>query len=42
MIKKIGATTRPWFTIWSTEPFAPSAVSEKIPSVMKPSCAIDE
>ena len=42
MMKNSGATTRPWLTIWSTAPWAPTWVSEKIPSVMKPSCAIDE
>ena len=42
MIRNSGATTRPWLTIWKTAPWAPFASSEKIPSMMKPSCAIDE
>ena len=37
-----GATTRPWLTICSSAPCAPCGFSEKMPSVMKPSCAIDE
>ena len=41
-MRKIAATTSPWFTICSTEPVAPSGRSEKIPIVMKPSCAIEE
>ena len=42
MMKNSGTTTSPWLTICSTAPCAPASVSEKIPSVMKPSCAIDE
>ena len=42
MMKKSGTTTSPWLTICRTAPWAPSSVSEKIPSVMNPSCAIDE
>ena len=42
MMKKSGATTSPWLTIWRTAPCAPSSRSAKIPSVMKPSWAIDE
>ena len=41
-MRNTGATTSPWLTICSTAPSAPSGRSEKIPSVMKPSCATDE
>jgi hypothetical protein len=42
MMKNSGATTSPWLTICRSAPWAPSGRREKIPSVMKPSCAIDE
>ena len=41
-MKNAGATTRPWLTDCSSAPCAPWSVSEKIPSVMKPSWATDE
>ena len=40
--RKSGITTSPWLSIWSTAPWAPLSSREKIPSTMKPSCAIDE
>ena len=42
MIRNSGTTTRPWFSIWKTAPWAPLSSSAKMPSVMKPSCAIEE
>ena len=42
MMKNSGTTTSPWLTIWMIAPWAPSSRSEKMPSVMNPSCAIDE
>ena len=41
-MKKAGATTRPWLKACSSAPWAPVSCREKIPSVMKPSCATDE
>ena len=38
-MKNSGAVTSPWLTICSSAPCAPWGCSEKIPSVMKPSCA---
>ena len=43
MMKNSGATTRPWLTICSSAPWAPASCPRaKIPSVMKPSWAIEE
>ena len=39
---RVYATTSPWLTICITAPWPPLASREKIPSRMKPSCAIDE
>ncbi len=41
-MKNAGATTRPWLKACSSAPWAPWPLSAKIPSRMKPSCAIDE
>ena len=41
MSRNSGATTSPWLTICITAPWAPSGSSEKIPSVMNPSCATE-
>ena len=38
-MKNSGAVTRPWLTICSSAPWPPVGFSEKIPSVMKLSCA---
>jgi hypothetical protein len=40
--KNAGATTSPWLKDWRIAPCAPWALSAKIPSVMKPSCATEE
>ena len=42
MIRNSAPATMPWFTIWNTAPCAPRSSKAKIPSVMKPSWAIDE
>ena len=42
MMKNSGATTSPWLTICISAPWAPLSSSEKIPSTMKPSWAIEE
>ena len=41
-MKNAGATTSPWLTACNSPPCAPVSCSEKMPSVMKPSCATDE
>ncbi len=38
-MKNSGAVTSPWLSIWNSAPWAPVGCSEKIPSVMKLSCA---
>ena len=41
-MRNSGTTTSPWFSIWRIAPWAPFPAKAKIPSTMKPSCAIDE
>ena len=40
--RNIAAETRPWLTEWSTAPVMPRLSTEKMPSTIRPICAIDE
>ena len=41
-IRNSGTVTSPWFSIWKSAPWAPFSSKAKMPSTMKPSCAIEE